>query len=78
MKSSGSFYTTLQNEAFLNVQNKENLTGHIFDQNRLLVAEGYRVSQKLDMEIGYLNIFSAKRIDFEDSNVLQLSLSTKF
>lgn len=76
--ASGGYYTTLQNEVLLNVQNKKRLTGHVFDQNRLLLAGGYRVSEKLDLELGYLNVFSAKPIGFEVANILQLSWVTKF
>lgn len=41
----GSF-VALQNEIFLNVQNKENVNNHFFDQNRTYAALGNRFSKK--------------------------------
>ena len=48
-------FAALQDEAFLNVGNKANVNGKTFDQNRLYVAIGYRVSREFDVEAGYLN-----------------------
>ena len=48
------WYAGLQNELFLNVQNKENINNKTFDQNRLNGALGYRFSKSWDVEAGYL------------------------
>lgn len=51
------FFTAIQNELFFNIQNKNNLNGSFFDQNRAYVAFGYRFSSKYDLELGYMNQF---------------------
>lgn len=51
--SRGAFLA-LQNEIFLNIGNKANVNGELFDQNRLYLAAGYRLSPKLDLETGYM------------------------
>lgn len=47
-------FLALQNEVFLNIGNKANVNGEFFDQNRLYLAAGYRLSPKLDLETGYM------------------------
>lgn len=58
--TNGMFFS-LQNETFLNVQNKGALNGNFFDQNRAYTSIGYRFSQKYDLEIGYMNQFILRR-----------------
>lgn len=48
-------FAALQNEVFLNVGSKANVNGKTFDQNRLYLALGFRLSSALDLEAGYLN-----------------------
>lgn len=72
------FFAMLQNEVFLNVQNKEKLNGNLFDQNRLLLGGGYRVSKNLDIELGYLNKFTLKSEEKEGTHIVQLALTTSF
>ena len=48
-------FVALQNEVFLNFQNKKALNNSVFDQNRAYLAAGYRFSKQLDLELGYLN-----------------------
>ncbi|WP_134090802.1 DUF2490 domain-containing protein [Olivibacter sp. XZL3] len=55
----GSF-VALQNELFVNIQNKNNVNGSLFDQNRAYLAFGYRFSPKYDLEVGYMNQFSKR------------------
>ncbi|MET4080666.1 hypothetical protein ABIB40_000610 [Pedobacter sp. UYP30] len=78
VKFSSGFYALVQDEVLLNIQNKEKLNNHFLDQNRLLLALGYRVSKNLDVDLGYLNDFSIGTNSDKDTHVLQLALSTKF
>lgn len=48
-------FVAFQNEIFMNVTGKNNLNGHIYDQNRLYTAGGYRISRQIDLEFGYMN-----------------------
>jgi hypothetical protein len=52
---SKGFFAAIQNEVFLNIGNNKNVNGEFFDQNRLYLAAGYRISPKADVEFGYLN-----------------------
>lgn len=58
LKKEASFargaFVALQNEVFVNIGNKANVNGEFFDQNRLYLAAGYRLSPRLDLETGYL------------------------
>jgi hypothetical protein len=54
-------FAAVQNEVFLNLGNKSAVNGRFFDQNRLYLAAGYRVSPKFDLEAGYLNQYVAGR-----------------
>jgi hypothetical protein len=81
-KQEGAFtkgvFAALQNELFFNIQNKDQLNGSLFDQNRAYLAVGYRVSKAFDVEAGYLNqtIKGASRNTM--NNVAQLALYTRF
>jgi hypothetical protein len=83
VKSTGGFskgaFVGLQNEVFINVDNKEKVNNHTFDQNRAFVSVGYRLSKKADLELGYLNQ-SVKGITREQNlvnNVLQFGVYTR-
>jgi hypothetical protein len=52
-------FGAVQNEVFLNLGNKTGVNGKFFDQNRLYLALGYRLSPKFDLETGYLNQYVA-------------------
>lgn len=71
-------FVALQNEVFLNIQNKEATNNNLFDQNRLYLAAGYRFSKKIDLEAGYLNQAIKGRANNTVNNVLQLALYTRF
>ncbi|MFN0257420.1 DUF2490 domain-containing protein [Pedobacter ureilyticus] len=81
-KQEGTFtkgvFAALQNELFFNIQNKDQLNGSLFDQNRAYLAVGYRVSKAFDVEAGYLNqtVKGASRNTM--NNVAQLALYTRF
>lgn len=72
------FFVALQNEVFLHLQNKEKLNNHFFDQNRAYVAAGYRFSQKLDLETGYLNQTTKGISSNTNNHVIQLAVYTRF
>ncbi|MEO8887671.1 MAG: DUF2490 domain-containing protein [Mucilaginibacter sp.] len=71
-------YTALQNEIFVNLQNKDQLNGSMFDQNRAAAAIGYRFSTKFDMEVGYLNQFTKNATGSVSNNAAQLTFYTRF
>ncbi|HRE52290.1 MAG TPA: DUF2490 domain-containing protein [Flavitalea sp.] len=74
----GGPFIAFQNEAFLNVQNKERMNNRLFDQNRIYGAFGYRLSPKLDVEMGYLNQY-AKSVNISTMNdIVQLAVYTRF
>ncbi|WP_052496253.1 DUF2490 domain-containing protein [Pedobacter lusitanus] len=71
-------FAALQNELFFNVQNKDKLNGHFFDQNRAYGALGYRFSKKFDLEAGYLNQAVKGASNNSVNNVIQLAVYTRF
>lgn len=71
-------FLALQNEVFLNLQNKDELNGKVFDQNRAYLAVGYRFSKKLDIEAGYLNQAIKGLGANTVNNVVQLAVYTRF
>lgn len=71
-------YIALQNEIFANVQNKDQLNGHIFDQNRAYVAFGHRFNKMVDLELGYLNQYVKQSKTYSINNVVQVVLYTRF
>jgi hypothetical protein len=71
-------FAAVQNEVFLNVQNKSNINNSLFDQNRAYGAVGYRFNHRLDLEAGYMNQY-IKGLDINISNnILQMALYTRF
>lgn len=71
-------FVALQNEVFLNIQNKKALNNNFFDQNRAYAALGYRVNKKFDVEAGYMNQ-AVKGLARNTSNdIIQLALYTRF
>jgi hypothetical protein len=75
---SKGIYAAVQNEIFLNVQNKSEINNHFFDQNRIFVAVGYRFSPKVDLEGGYMNQFIKGRTNNISNNIIQMALYTRF
>lgn len=70
-------YIGLQNEVFLNVQNKDKVNTHFFDQNRAYVGFGYRFSKKFDMELGYMNQYTKAVSSGTANNVVHLAVYTR-
>lgn len=71
-------FLALQNEVFLNIQNKNKLNTHVFDQNRAYLAAGYRLSPAMDLEAGYLNQHIKGVSNYTTNHVVQLALYTRF
>lgn len=67
-------FAALQNEVFVNIGNTANVNGKFFDQNRLYLALGYRLSSAFDLETGYLNQYiSGKNKTLTNNHVLQVA-----
>lgn len=73
----GPFFA-FQNELFLNLQHRDHVNGKVFDQNRLFLAGGYRLSSKYDLEVGYMNQFINGRVNDTENHILQLALYSRF
>lgn len=67
----------LQNEIFLNIQNKEKVNNNLFDQNRALAGIGYRFSDVLDVEAGYLYRYQIEEEKMHN-HILQVTATTSF
>jgi hypothetical protein len=72
------FYAAVQNEIFLNVQNKQNINNSLFDQNRIYGAIGYRFNPKVDLETGYMNQYVNGMTTNVSNNIIQMALYTRF
>ncbi|MEO6149446.1 MAG: DUF2490 domain-containing protein [Mucilaginibacter sp.] len=70
-------FLALQNELFVNIQNKEKVNTHFFDQNRAYIALGYRLSKKVDVEAGYMNQYIKGVSSGTTNNILQFVLYTR-
>jgi uncharacterized protein DUF2490 len=67
-------FAAVQNEIFLNLGDKSHVNGKFFDQNRLYLAFGYRLSREFDVEAGYLNQYvSATGKNVSRAHIVQLA-----
>ncbi|SDH12626.1 Protein of unknown function [Pedobacter terrae] len=71
-------FVALQNEVFLNLQNKAKINNSVFDQNRLYLAAGYRFSKQFDLEAGYMNQVTHGVSNNTVNNIIQLAVYTRF
>ena len=71
-------FLALQNEVFLNLQNKTKINNSIFDQNRFYLATGYRFSKKVDLEVGYMNQAVKTSTSHTNNSIVQLAVYTRF
>lgn len=71
-------YLALQDEIFVNVQNKDQVNKHFFDQNRVFIGIGHRFSKMVDLEAGYLNQYSQQAQAYTINHVAQVTLYTRF
>jgi hypothetical protein len=75
---SRGIYVNLQDEVFLNIQQKEHVNGSFFDQNRPYASAGYRFSKSLDVEFGYTRWLQREDTGDQTTGVMQLMLTTNF
>jgi hypothetical protein len=67
-------YVLVQNEFFFNVSGQQNVNGKWFDQNRSLVATGYRFNKQVDLELSYmLRVIKGAGNGWSHENVLQVT-----
>jgi len=71
-------YTGIQNELFFNVQHKQHVNNHFFDQNRSYLSIGYRWSKNIDTELSYMYWFQKEMESDYRRNVIQLMIATSF
>lgn len=71
-------FTALQEEVFLNIENKEELNGSLFDQNRVYLSAGYRFSPKFDVDAGYVKQIKHGAKNNTVNNIAQLVVYTRF
>jgi Protein of unknown function (DUF2490) len=71
-------FLALQNEIFLNIQNKSKINNSVFDQNRAYLAAGYRFSKQFDLEAGYMNQATHGLSNNTVNNIVQLAIYTRF
>jgi hypothetical protein len=71
-------FLALQNEVFLNLQNKDKVNKHFFDQNRAYGAIGFRFSKKFDAEVGYLNQYTKQASAYTLNHIIQTAFYTRF
>ncbi|HTI93561.1 MAG TPA: DUF2490 domain-containing protein [Puia sp.] len=68
------FFAAVQNEIFFNLGDKTAVNGKLFDQNRVLLAGGYRLSKQFDMELGYMNQYiSGAGSNSTNNHIVQLA-----
>ena len=67
--SSGNFYAIAANEVFIGAG--KNLGANIFDQNRMQLMLGTKLSDKFSLEAGYLNqtVMQGRRVN--DMTIMQ-------
>ena len=71
-------FVALQNEVFVNVQNKDKVNKHFFDQNRAYVAFGYRIRKEIDVDLGYMNQYTKQAEAYTINHILQITFYTRF
>ncbi|NNU34046.1 DUF2490 domain-containing protein [Mucilaginibacter sp. S1162] len=71
-------FLALQNEVFANIQNNDKINNHVFDQNRAYVALGYRFSNRMDIDAGYLNQYVQQTSAHTINHIAQIALYTRF
>lgn len=71
-------FLAVQDEVFLNLQNKDQLNGSTFDQNRAFLALGYRPSPKMEVEAGYMNQYIKGAPVNTTNYIVQLALYMRF
>src|SRR5215217_1555796 len=70
-------YLALQNELFVNVQNRDKVNKHFFDQNRAFVGIGHRFNKMVDLEAGYVNQYINQPTTYTINHIAQVSFYTR-
>jgi len=71
-------YLTLQNELFFNISGQQYVNGKVFDQNRTLIATGYRFNRKIDLELSYmLRVVKEASSRYTRESILQVTTFTR-
>lgn len=71
-------YLVLQNEFFFNISGQHYVNGQVFDQNRSLLATGYRFNRKIDLELSYmLRVVKEASKRFSRESILQVTTFTR-
>ena len=73
---SRGLYLKLQDEIFFNVQHKENVNSSFFDQHRPYLALGYRISEHIDVELGYIRLTQKEYTGTVRRNIAQFMITT--
>ena len=68
----------LQNELFFNLQNKDKINNHFFDQNRAYGTFGYRFAPAFDIELGYMNQRVKQKSGGLTNHIIQIAAYTRF
>ncbi|WP_439554951.1 DUF2490 domain-containing protein [Dyadobacter sp.] len=71
-------YLNFQDEIFLNVSHQSHVNNSFFDQNRVLGSVGYRWSEKIDTELGYMYWYQREADGDVATHVIQLMITTSF
>ena len=69
-------YASVQNEIFLNVQNKAEVNQSFFEQNRAYLGFGFKFNDQCDLALGYMLLYQVKEKINNRSHIVQLSLKT--
>jgi len=71
-------YLVVQSEFFFNVSGQQYVNGKIFDQNRSLVAAGYRFNRSVDLELSYmLRVIKDAGSGWSRENLIQVTGFTR-
>lgn len=76
--ATGKHYVAVQNEVFLHLSERDRLNGRTFDQNRLGLLAGWRVSPQWGVELGYSHVLLGLRDDERVNHVLNVNLLTRW
>jgi len=75
---SKGLFGAVQNEVFLNFGNRSVVNGKYFDQNRLYLALGYKLSARLSFDAGYMNHYvNGRNNSFTNTHIIQLAAYTQ-
>lgn len=77
-KISNGIYLVMQDELLFNIQNKEKLNTHFFDQNRAFIGLGHQLNSHFSLEGSYQQIDIKGKSNNQEKRIFQISVFTKF